>query len=450
MPLSSTVTADIAVLGAGPSGLTAAHTAALAGADVVIVDATGELGGNGAFSSGYMAFAGTSMQRELGIDDTPELFLRDMTAEVERKRAGFDPHFNVPVARRFADRSADGFDYLFGLGFSFGRFVPRPGQHSVSRMLSLRDATDFNRVFGKVIEAAKIRVMFRSRVSDLLSDRDVIVGARVSRPSGRDFDVRADRTIVCTGGYQANAELRARYQPRFDPHAPYQGLDTIVGDGQMMIERAGGELVNMHMVPELVKISSRLVEECIAVNESGRRFCDEAGPYSERVAALRRQPGGIGYFLCDETTSQRLPQLIADLPGTARHAATIADAARLIGAPAAVLESTVAQWNSVVESGAARDPEFGRVVFPDPRAGIRRPPFSVVRMKIGTDISAGGALVSPDLEVLRADGTPVPSLYAAGDCCGAVNAAAGLGGVHLASAVTLARVAVQAAVGTLS
>jgi succinate dehydrogenase/fumarate reductase flavoprotein subunit len=450
MSLSSTVTADIAVLGAGPSGLTAAHTAALAGADVVIIDATGELGGNGAFSSGYMAFAGTSLQREQAINDTPELFLHDMMVEVERKRAGFDPRFNVPVARRFAERSASAFDYLSGLGFSFGRFVPRPGQHSAPRMLSLRDAVDFNRVFGKVIEASKTRVIFRSRVSDLLRDGDVVVGARVSGPSGREFDVQAARTIVCTGGYQASAELRGRYQPRFDPHAPYQGLDTIVGDGQLMIERAGGDLVNMHMVPELVKVSSRLVEECIAVNESGQRFCDEAGPYSERVAALRRQPGGIGYFLCDETTVRRLPQLIADLPGTPRHASTIADVARLIGAPAAELEATVAQWNSLVEGGAARDPEFGRVVFPDPRVGIRQPPFTVVQMKVGTDISAGGALVGPDLEVLRADGTAVPNLYAAGDCCGAVNAAAGLGGIHLASAVTLAQVAVEAAVGTLS
>lgn len=450
MPLSSTVITDLAVLGAGPSGLTAAHTAALAGAEVMIIDATGTLGGNGAFSSGYMAFADTSLQREHLIDDSPELFLHDMIDEAGRKRADFDPHFNLLVARRFAERSAEAFDYLCGLGFSFGRFVPRPNQHSVSRMLSLRDATEFNTVFGKVIEAAKIRTMFWSRARDLLSEGGVIRGARVSGPSGQDFEVRAERTIVCTGGYQASAELRARYQPRFDSHSPYQGLDTIVGDGQMMIERAGGELVNMHVVPELVKISSRLVEECIAVNESGRRFCDEAGPYSERVAALRRQAGGMGYFLFDEITRQRLPQLIADLPGTARQASTIAGVARLIGAPADVLESTVARWNSVVESGADRDPEFGRVVFPDPRAGIRRAPFSVVRMKIGTDISAGGGLVSPDLQVLRADGSPVPNLYAAGDCCGAVNAAAGLGGIHLASAVTLARVAAQAAVGAPS
>lgn len=450
MPLSSTVSADVAVLGAGPSGLTAAHSAALAGADVVLIDATGAPGGNAAFSSGYMAFAGTSLQRQQGIDDSPELFLQDMIDEAERKRADFDPHFNLPVARRFAERSAEAFDYLCGLGFSFGRFVPRPYQHSASRMLSLRDATEFNTVFAKAIEAAKVRTMFWSRARDLLREGDVIRGVRVSGRSGRDFEVRAERTIVCTGGYQASAELRARYQPRFDPQAPYQGLDTIIGDGQMMMERAGGELVNMHVVPELVKISSRLVEECIAVNESGQRFCDEAGPYSERVAALRRQAGGMGYFLFDEITRQRLPQLIADLPGTARQAATIREVARLIGAPADVLESTVARWNSVVESGADRDPEFGRVVFPDPRLGIRQPPFSVVRMKVGTDISAGGALVRPDLEVLRADGTPVPGLYAAGDCCGAVNAAAGLGGIHLASAVTLARVAVQAAVGAPS
>jgi urocanate reductase len=45
------------------------------------------------------------------------------------------------------------------------------------------------------------------------------------------------------------------------------------------------------------------------------------------------------------------------------------------------------------------------------------------------------------MEVLTAAGEVIPGLYAAGDCNGLINSAAGLGGVHLASAVTLGRVA---------
>jgi succinate dehydrogenase/fumarate reductase flavoprotein subunit len=212
-----------------------------------------------------------------------------------------------------------------------------------------------------------------------------------------------------------------------------------------MLEAAGAELVNMHMVPELVKMASRLVEECIALNEAGERFEDEAGPYQERLRLLREQPGAIGYFLCDADTARRQAQLLAEIPGGTRRFATLADLARAIGAPADTVVATVDRWNSVVESGAAVDPEFGRVVFPDPRTGIRTPPYHVKQMVVGTDISAGGARVSPDMEALTPAGEVIPGLFAAGDCNGLINSAAGLGGVHLASAVTLGRVAGRSA-----
>jgi urocanate reductase len=66
-------------------------------------------------------------------------------------------------------------------------------------------------------------------------------------------------------------------------------------------------------------------------------------------------------------------------------------------------------------------------------------------MVVGTDISAGGVRVTPDMEVLTPSGEVIPNLYAAGDSSGLINSAAGLGGVHLASAVTLGRVAGRSA-----
>jgi succinate dehydrogenase/fumarate reductase flavoprotein subunit len=436
---------DVLVLGAGPSGLAAAHEAALGGASVIVVDPTGEIGGNGAFSTGYMAFAGTSLQREQGINDTPGTFLADMLLEVERKREAFDPEFGVDVATRFAEESGEAFEYLVNLGFQFGRFVSRPRQHTVDRMVVMLETIQFREIFLQLFAELGVTLRLRSRARELTSTGGVVSGALLEGTNGQQTEVRASSAvIVTTGGYQASVEMRRRYQPAFDPTTPYQGLDTIVGDGQIMLGSLGADLVNMHMVPELVQIASRLVEECIAINESGRRFHDEAGPYRERLQALRSQPGGIAYFLCDARTAERHAQLLGEMPGPAKRLGSLAEIARAISAPAEALTETVERWNTAVEGGKPDD-EFGRVVFPDPPIGIRTPPFTVVPMTVGSDISAGGARVSPEMEVLRADGTPIANLFAAGDCNGLINAAAGLGGVHLASAVTLGRVAGRSA-----
>jgi succinate dehydrogenase/fumarate reductase flavoprotein subunit len=66
-------------------------------------------------------------------------------------------------------------------------------------------------------------------------------------------------------------------------------------------------------------------------------------------------------------------------------------------------------------------------------------------MVVGTNISAGGCRVSPDMEVLDSAGRPIPNLYAAGDCSAGISAAIGIGGIHLAGGITLGRVAGQTA-----
>jgi fumarate reductase flavoprotein subunit len=211
-----------------------------------------------------------------------------------------------------------------------------------------------------------------------------------------------------------------------------------------MIEKVGGELVNMAVVPEVVLIASRLIEDCIAVTEDGVRFHDEAGPEHERLRRLRGLDGRAAYYLCDARTAAAKAQLLADVPAAKKQFATLADVARAVDAPVDVLEATVRRWNDCVASGGHGD-EFGRVVFPVAGTGITRAPYTIVPLVVGTNITGGGARTSPDAEVLDTAGRPISHLFAVGDCNGSLTAANGMGGVHIAAALTLGRVAVNRA-----
>jgi succinate dehydrogenase/fumarate reductase flavoprotein subunit len=444
--MDAAVEVDLVIVGAGPAGLAAAERATEACASVALLEASGGLGGNAAFSTGYLAFAGTSLEREHGIQDSADLLVADILAEVERKRADY-PHlvFDLAVAQRFAERSGATFERLRALGIGFERFVSRPHQHQVDRTVVMSEPAQFREVLGARLAAAGADVLLRRRVVELTTSAGAVTGVVADGPAGAAVEIRARRgVIVATGGYQASSELRGRYESGLDRNCPFPGLDTNLGGGQLMIEKGGGQLVNMEIVPEAVLIASRLVEDCIAVTEDGARFHDEAGPERERLRRLRALGGQPAYYLCDARTAAAKAQLLADVPGARKQFATLIDVARAIGAPADVLEATVRRWNETVASRAARD-EFGRVVFPTSGFGITKPPYTVVPMVVGANITGGGARISPDAEVLDPSSRPLPNLFAAGDCNGSISAANGMGGVHIAAALTLGGIAADRA-----
>ena len=70
--------ADIVIVGAGAAGAMAALAATEQGASFVGLDQLPEFGGTAIVSGGGMSIAGTSMQGERGIEDSPDLAFHDM------------------------------------------------------------------------------------------------------------------------------------------------------------------------------------------------------------------------------------------------------------------------------------------------------------------------------------------------------------------------------------
>ncbi len=71
------VDADVIIVGSGGAGLAAALDAREAGASVVILEREEEMGGATAISGGGCFIAATPLQRERGIEDSPDLALAD-------------------------------------------------------------------------------------------------------------------------------------------------------------------------------------------------------------------------------------------------------------------------------------------------------------------------------------------------------------------------------------
>src|SRR5207248_10441520 len=73
-------TADILIVGAGAAGATAAIDVACAGADALVLEALPGFGGTAATSGGGICIAGSSLQEQRGIDDSPGKALEDWLA----------------------------------------------------------------------------------------------------------------------------------------------------------------------------------------------------------------------------------------------------------------------------------------------------------------------------------------------------------------------------------
>jgi predicted oxidoreductase len=72
--------ADILIVGAGISGLSAALEAARGGAKVTVIDMFSVFGGVGVISQGGICLIDSPVQQALGIKDTPELAYKDFMA----------------------------------------------------------------------------------------------------------------------------------------------------------------------------------------------------------------------------------------------------------------------------------------------------------------------------------------------------------------------------------
>nr|WP_321882593.1 FAD-dependent oxidoreductase [Paraburkholderia bannensis] len=307
----------------------------------------------------------------------------------------------------------------------------------------------------------KVPLWLDTPMRDLIEFDGRIEGVLVER-NGKPLRVLARRgVILAAGGFERNQTLRERYLPQ-PSNAQWSATPpNNTGDAIMAGERAGGALALMEHVwgaPTLrvaqeEKQRALFVERnlpgCVIVNGLGRRFVNEAAPYSEFVPAMYRDHAKTGaclpaWMIFDARFRKRYPcgpimpaSMMPDarIPESFRSLLYRADSldslAAQIGVNPAGLHETVTQMNAYAESGV--DEAFGKggnvfdtyygdpAVQPNPcLAPIGEAPFYAVRIDAGDIGTKGGLVTDENARVLRADGSVIAGLYAIGNSSASV------------------------------
>ncbi len=335
------------------------------------------------------------------------------------------------------------------------------------------------------LASAGVPVWLNTPLTDLYSEAGTVTGAVVTR-NGTPGLLRARRgVIVGSGGFEHNAAMRDQYQQQPIGTEWTVGAKENTGDGIRAGERVGGSLALMDdawwgpAIPlpgePYFCLAERTLPGGLLVNAAGSRFVNEAGPYSDVVHTMYERnptdPDIPAWLIVDQNYRNRYlfkdvaPTFVLPADwynsGAAYKAWSLDALATSIGVPAAALRTTVSRFNSLALNGD--DTDFGRGdsaydhYYTDPAilpnsclAPLWLPPYYAFRIVPGDLGTKGGLRTDARARVLRADGTVIPGLYAAGNASAAVmgHSYAGAGST-IGPAMTFGYVAALAAAGVL-
>ena len=169
------------------------------------------------------------------------------------------------------------------------------------------------------------------------------------------------------------------------------------------------------------------------------RFCNEMDTRDVVSAAILKQTRGEAFLIFDHGVRKSLASIETYAnQHLLKEGNTVAELASAIDIPAADLEATLNRYNAQQKAGV--DEDFGRSAA-QMTAALETAPYYAVCVTPAIHHTMGGLSVNTDTQVLKADGTPIPGLYAAGEVTGGLHGANRLGGNGVADIVVNGRLA---------
>ena len=452
---------DVIVVGAGNAALTAALSAGEKGSRVLVLEKApeAERGGNSTFSGGIFRFVYESIEdikplrpdlspRDWDLVDVgsygPERYMADLMRVTQGQA-------NKELTKTLIDRSYPTVLWMKEQGVVWDWSIVWATKTGERQSFNPGTAVQAKNKGEGLVEylfaAAKrvgIDVAYQAKMVGFLQDSTGrVTGVKIKTPRGTE-DAPAGAVVLASGGFESNAEMRARYLgPGWD-QVKVRGTRFNTGETLRMALDIGampvGHWQGCHSTPidadaaplgvlHLTDRTNRLsYPYSIMVNNLGKRFTDEgedtgAYTYVKMGRVILGQPRSIAYQIFDQKTIHLLEERYST--GTPIVAETIGELAQKLSIPAEALERTVAEFNAAVQPGEfnpAKKDGKGTRGLDLPKSNwalsIDSPPYTVYPATCGITFTFGGVKIDTEARVRDTEDVPIPGLYATGEITG--------------------------------
>lgn len=453
--------ADVIVIGAGASGVSAAVAAADEGAKVILIEKTGIIGG-----ASNLSWAGKFLNASVALEN-------QVVANIEQIIDNWieNNHYRVDAAvlREYLTKSGETYDWLKDRGYEttfmnfFGEQMYLLPDYSVREPL-------LRKMLANSVEKNGGQVLTETTGKKLITDDSgSVIGVIAEKSDGTTLEIMGKSVVLATGGYAANKEMVKEF---FGFEGVNGGLGQNIGEGLMMAwevgakvpDNIGGQMLHQTLAratQDLKKdfepfkasypVMLTYLPTLMNVGPSGSRFRDEAytlnavaaantsafhGPFhyvivsKAQLDALEKEgmngvkaprlPGMPPEFYFDFTDKFTLDNPWEDVykvfdkmveNGHGFKGDTIEELAKNAGMDVEVFVETFNNYEEACRTG--KDLEFGK----DPEYLIPmgdEGPYYAIIAEINNLGSVGGLLVNKKFQVLDNDRVPIKGLYAVG------------------------------------
>lgn len=400
---------DIVIVGGGPAGLAAAISAKQTNADknVIIVEKLDILSGNGKFDMNFFDMINTEAQKAAGNDEW--VGEAGLAKFIEEKSANGESAERIQVWAN-EEYGIDAWLRAMGveLNYNYG---------------GTNHMAEDNQYSGEVIQAglekaaAELGVDVRTGTKgmDLVMEDGVCKGVVVTNNANETYTINAKSTIIATGGFCSNKELLAEYAPGYEVFNTSNQMGT-TGDFVKVFEQNGFKMENMGKMSFFSNIIVPYrdltggADMNLLANNEGTLLPNKSG--MDRGTMIQEQPNGAVYYITDKTGYDSFYRIRKHVGlGYYSEGATLEELAEKLGIDAEGLKASVEQYNADAAAGT----ENAQVAAVPKRALDAEGPYYGVRVEAANHMTKGGVVCNENAQVLNADDTVVPGLYAAGE-----------------------------------
>lgn len=398
---------DIVIVGGGPAGLAAAISAKQTNPDknVILVEKLDILSGNGKFDMNFFDMINTEAQKAAGNDEWVgeaglAKFLESKSTNgesAERIKVWADEEYNLDAWLR---------DMGVELNYNYG---------------GTNHMAEDNQYSGEVIQAglekaAKelgVDVRPGTKGMDIVMEDGACKGVVVLNNDNETYTINAKSTIIATGGFCSNKELLAEYAPGYEVFNTSNQMGT-TGDFVKIFEQNGFKMENMGKMSFFSNIIVPYrdltggADMNLLANKEGTLLENKSG--KDRGTMI--QENGAAFYITDKTGYDSFYRIRKHVAlGYYSEGATLEELAEKLGIDAEGLKASVEQYNADAAAGA----ENAQIAAVPSRALDAEGPYYGVRVEGANHMTKGGVVCNENAQVLNADDTVVPGLYAAGE-----------------------------------